>query len=78
MSANPSGVNIDIVDKKFNNTQFQCYLPNDTGLFVHKSTIGNLSVTKVGKSYDYDIVPIYTVGFEYVIQVAIIHHKPHY
>ena len=49
LSAIMIGINIDVIDKSFNNTQFQCFLPNGTGLYVHKSTIGTITVTKVGK-----------------------------
>ena len=45
-----SGISLTILTKNYNNTSFQCFSSNGTGLFVHKDTITLLSVQERGKS----------------------------
>lgn len=44
-----TGLNVAIVDKSYNNTTFQCFLPNGNELEVFESCIGTLRVTKNSK-----------------------------
>ena len=44
------GINITIIKESYNNTEFQCFSSDGTGLYVQESTIGHLTVTKNSKS----------------------------
>lgn len=43
-----TGINVTIVELRYNDTTFQCFAPTGNGLQVEESSIGTFTVTKKG------------------------------